>query len=184
MATEPKELPGASDNSGTPVPQIKKLNYKLNLFNFSRKAISELPKTEAQSLREQNPDWETEFQCFDGKEGRSTLIQKIEEAIAIFNYGSLVGYVKHYLRNGAKWLLQGLTKIYNLVPEVQPASLEELAQERREQEAKKRAYNNRYMPKEIEQTEEDQNFLKEAFSKLTMGIRNNLVNQNDLSFAI
>ena len=162
---------------GNPVPAIKK--FKLNLFNLGQSS-SEVPETQAQSLLEQNPDWAAEFQCFDGKEGRPTLIQKIEEAIGRFNYGSLVGYVKHYLRNGAKWLLQGLTKIYNLAPEIQPASLEDLNRERRDQEAKKRAYNNRYMPKEIKQTEEDQNFIREAFSKLTTGILNNFVQANDL----
>lgn len=181
-----KTLPVASRNSGTIVPQLKKLNSKLNLnlFNLGQ-SVSEAPQTQAQSLLVQNPDWETEFHCFDGKEGRPTLIQKVEEAIGRFNYGSLVGYVKHYLRNGAKWLLQGLTKLYNLAPEVQPASLEELAQERREQEAKRRAYNNRFLPKEnIGQSEEDTNFIKEAFSRLTMGIRNNLTNETDLSFAV
>lgn len=182
--TELKEPPTTFDDPGTLFPQIKKLNSKLNLFNLSRKTISELPKTQAQSLLEQNPDWETEFQCFDGKEGRPMLIQKIEEAVTRFNYGSLLGYVKHYLRNGAKWLLQSLAKVYNLSPEIEPASLEELDRERHDQEAKKRAYNNRYMPKEIKQTEEDQNFIREAFSKLTMGIRNNFTAQDNLLFAI
>ena len=162
---------------GTPVPAINK--FKLNLFNLGQSS-SEVPETQAQSLLEQNPDWETEFQCFDGKEGRPTLIQKIEEAISRFSYGSLLGYVKYYLKNGAKWLLQGLIKIYNLAPEIQPASLEDLERERRDQEAKKRAYNNRYMPKEIKQTEEDQNFIREAFSKLTTVILNNFVQTNDL----
>lgn len=185
-----KTLPAASEHLGNIVPPIKKLNSKLNLINLfnSKKSTSEVPKTQAQSLMVQNPAWETEFQCFDGKEGRPSLLQKIEEALARFSYGNLVGYVQYFLKMGAKWLLQNLAKLHNLAPTVQPTSLEDLDRERREQDAKRRAYNNRYWPKErTEPTEEDLKFMEQArkdIAALRASWANNPIKTNDLSCAI
>lgn len=179
---ELKTAPVDFDARGNRVPRIElNLNSKFNLINLSEPVSAS--QTQAQSLLAKNPAWKTEFQVFDGKEGRPSLLQKIEEAIARFSYGSLLGYVKYYLKTGAQWLLQSLSRLYNLAPKVQPVSLEELQQQRREQEAKRSAYQNRYLSqikKQLEQSEEDQNFIKNSFASLTKGFRNNLVRWNDL----
>ncbi len=138
-------------DSGTRVPPIKlNLNSNSNLNSIN--------------LLAQNPSWKTEYACFDGKEGRPTLVQKIDEALKRFRYGNLLGYVKFYLKQGAQWLLANLARLHNIVTAAPAQTLQDIERERQAQETKKRAYNNRFWPKDwIQQPEEDQSFIRAGF---------------------
>lgn len=188
-SNESGEPIGPSEGVGNIFPTNKlNFNSKFNL-NPQRQNISGAPEDQAEALLKSNPAWEAEFSCFDGREGRPTLKQKVTEAIKRFQYGSLAGYVKYYLGCGAKWLLASIAKLHGVLKETQPASLEEIKAERRKEEERRAAYNNRFIPQEIQHSDEDQNFLKDAFAKLTRGFRTSVGQQenqekSDFSFAL
>ena len=154
---------GALEEVGNVLPTIK-----LNL-NSNSIPNSNCRKPDSNSLLAANAEsWQKEFSCFDGKEGRPTLEQKVEEAVKRFQYGDLLGYVKYYLSQGAKWLLQGLAKLQGLVTKKPIQSLEELRAERKAADAKRKAWNNRFIDQEpvTEPSEKDQAFIREGFAKL------------------
>jgi hypothetical protein len=94
--------------------------------------------------------------------------------------------VKYYLGCGAKWLLANIAKLHGVLKETQPANLEEIKQARRKEEEKRTAYNNRFVPQEVQHSEEDESFLRDAFAKLTRGFRSSVRQQekSDFSFAL
>lgn len=78
-----------------------------------------------------------------------------------------MSYVRYYLSQGAKWLIQATTKLYGVVTENPIESLAELKQARKEAEQTRKDYANRFMPKEaVEIPKADQDFIREGFAKL------------------
>ena len=149
--------------SGNICPPIKlNLNYKFNSNCRNPASVSQ------ELIRQHGTEWSKAFTCFDGKEGRPTLAHKVEEAVKRFQYGNLLSYVRYYLSQGAKWLVHATAKIYGAVVTEEPIkSLSEFRQARQEAENKRKAYENRFMPKDkVEIPEADQAFIREGFARL------------------
>ncbi|MBL4819279.1 MAG: hypothetical protein JKY15_08690 [Deltaproteobacteria bacterium] len=153
------------EESGNSCPPIKlNSNYKFNSNSNCRNPAS----VSQELIKQHGTEWSKAFTCFDGKEGRPTLAHKVEEAVKRFQYGNLLSYVRYYLSQGAKWLVQATAKLYGAIVTEQPIkSLSELQQARQEAEKKRKAYENRFMPKDkVEVSKEDQAFIREGFAKL------------------
>ncbi|MBL4819110.1 MAG: helix-turn-helix domain-containing protein [Deltaproteobacteria bacterium] len=159
------------EESGNVFPPIE-LNLNSNSISNSN---CRNPASVSQELIQQHGTaWSKEFSCFDGKEGRAMLSEKVEEAVKRFKYGNLLSYVRYYLSQGAKWLVQAMAKLYGVVTEKPFKSLSELKQARQEAEQRRKAYGNRFMLKEtVEVSQSDQAFIREEFAKLRakMGFR-------------
>ena len=155
------ELSGKGGNGFPPI------ELNLNSNSISNSNCRKSSSKPVELIRQHGNSWSKEFSCFDGKESRATLLQKVEEAVKRFQYGDLVSYVRYYLSQGAKWLIQATAKLYGVIAEKPIESLAELKQARKEAEQKRKDYANRFMPKEtIEVHEADQAFIRESFAKL------------------